>query len=454
MESLAGRRVGILGLARSGQAAGRLALARGARVYASDLADTEATRAAAAELAAQGAEVELGRHDEARLAACDFVVVSPGILPHAPIVQFLRERRRPILSELEFAFRQLRCPVVAITGTNGKTTTTAWTAHLLQAAGLRAPACGNIGRPLAEVALADPPPDVAVVEASSFQLHWTEHFAPRWGAVTNLAPDHLDWHGSFAAYAAAKARLFANADPTCAWVLPGEDAQGRALIGDAVGRRYYVYVTRPLPAAEAGAAWEGEELVLRWEDGRVERLLPRAELPVLGRHNVANALMAALLARLVGASHEVVRQALRSVTPPPHRLERVAERAGVLWIDDSKATNVASTRVALAAMDRPTVLLLGGRPKGEDFRALRDAFGPVREVIAFGEAGPQLAAALEGTVPVTVVPTLRAAVEEARRRARPGEAVLLSPACASFDEFRNYEERGERFAAWVRGEAS
>ena len=450
MEPLAGRTVGIVGLARSGRAAARLALARGARVYASDLADTEATRAVAAELEALGATVELGRHDDARLAACDWVVPSPGIPPHAPVLRALQALGRPILSELEFAFRQLACPVIAITGTNGKTTTTSWTAHLLQGAGLRAPACGNIGLPLSEVALADPAPDLAVVEASSFQLHWTERFAPRWGAVTSLAPDHLDWHGSFEAYVAAKARMFANADPACAWVLPGEDPRARALPGNAPGHRFYVYLERPLPAGEAGAAWDGEELRLRWADGRWETLLPRAELPVLGRHNVANALMAALLACLAGAPLEAVRQGLRTLAPPPHRLQPVATIDGVLWIDDSKATNIAATRVALAAMDRPVVLLLGGRPKGEDFRALRDALGSVREVIAFGEAGPQIATALDGAVPVTVVPALRAAVEEARRRARPGDAVLLAPACASFDEFSSYEERGEKFAAWVR----
>lgn len=444
--SLEGRRLGVLGLARSGLAAARLALARGARVYASDAGDSPAAREAAERVRALGGEAETGRHDLERLARCDEIVLSPGIPPTAPVLRDPALAHVPVVAEVELAFRLLDAPVVGITGTNGKTTVTALVSHLLAEAGMDAPAGGNIGTALSELALRESPPEVAVVEVSSFQLAMTRDFAPRVGVLTNLAPDHLDWYPDVEAYYADKARLFRNATPESAWVLNAEDARARDLPGGAPGRRYYFRVETPPPPGERGGYLAGDgRLVLRM-DGE-EPLVHRDELRILGPHNVANALAAALAARLAGAPVEPVRAGLRTFRAPPHRLQPVAEREGVLWINDSKATNLASTRVAVRSMTRPFVLLLGGRHKGEPYDGLLpDLVGRVRAVVAYGEAGETVRRDLAGRVPVERVDgSFEEAVARAARLARPGDAVLLSPACSSFDMFGDYEERGRRF---------
>jgi UDP-N-acetylmuramoylalanine--D-glutamate ligase len=441
------RRIGVLGLARSGRGASSLALATGAEVYASDAGDTPALREAAAAVRHLGGRAEVGGHDLAELAGCDLLVVSPGIPPAAPVLADPRVRGVPCISELEFAFGKLRSPVIAITGTNGKTTTTALTSHLLEAAGLDAPAAGNIGLALSEVALREEAPDWVVVEASSFQLGGTRDFAPRIGVLTNLAPDHLDRYPSVEAYYADKARLFANAGVESAWVLNGEDPAVLELAGECPGRRYLFRVrSQPAHGEEGGHCTEGGELVLRLH-GREERLIAADELPLLGAHNRANALAAALAARLAGAELEAVRRGLKSFHALSHRLEPVLERHGVLWINDSKATNISSTRVAVEGMTRPTVLLLGGRHKGEPYTELLDVLaGRVRVVVAFGEAGARVESDLGGHLQVELVTGgFEEVVERAAQVARPGDAVLLSPACSSYDMFRDYEERGDRF---------
>jgi UDP-N-acetylmuramoylalanine--D-glutamate ligase len=446
------RRIGILGLARSGRGAAALALAAGAEVYASDAGDTPALRESAAEIRALGGEVELGGHAVAKLVACDLLVISPGIPPTAAILLDPAVRGIPAVSELEFAFGRLRSPVIAITGTNGKTTTTALTAHLLRVAGLDAPAAGNIGLALSEIALLQSAPDWVVVEASSFQLGGTRHFAPRIGVLTNLAPDHLDRYPTVAAYYADKARLFANATAESVWILNGEDAEVQALAGAAPGRRYQFRVrSQPAEGELGGFVAESGDLVLRLEAGETV-LLPGGELPLLGAHNRANALAAALAAILAGAELEAVRQGLRSFRALSHRLEPVLERGGVLWINDSKATNISSTRVALEGMTRPTVLLLGGRHKGEPYSELLPVLRErVRVVLAFGEAAELVASDLGAELPVEkIAGPFEAVVARAAELARPGDAVLLSPACSSYDMFRDYEERGERFRELVQ----
>lgn len=446
---LEGQAVGILGLARSGLAAARLALAQGARVYASDVADTPTTRATAARVRELGGEAETGGHDVARLAACDFMVLSPGIPPDAPVLREPRLADVPVIAEVELAFRFLDAPVVAITGTNGKTTTASLLGHLLQAAGMDAPVGGNIGTALSELALRRPPPELAVVEVSSFQLGGIRTFAPAIGVLTNLAPDHLDRYPDVEAYYADKARLFLNASPASRWVLNGEDPEVLALPDKAPGARYLFRVaSEPEPGERGGYVSAGGWLTLQIEAGRDERLLRGEELQLLGAHNLANALAAAVAARLVGAGAADLAEGLRSFRAPPHRLEPVADRGGVLWINDSKATNVSSTRVALRSMDRPTILLLGGHPKGETYRELLGEMnGRVKLVLAFGEAGEQIERQLTGRVAVERIPgPFEAVVRRAGELARPGDAVLLSPACSSFDMFENYEERGRRFA--------
>jgi UDP-N-acetylmuramoylalanine--D-glutamate ligase len=451
-----GLRVGVLGLGRSGRAATRLLAAAGARVYASDIADTEELHGHARELMGTGADVDLGRHDEERLAGCDLLVVSPGIPPSAPVFASTDVRDKPVISELELAFGFLEAPVIAITGTNGKTTTTAWTGSLLRAAGTKIGVGGNIGRALSELAAErEVEYDWIVAEVSSFQLANIERFKPAVGVLLNLCPDHLDRYADLDRYYADKARLFDNADESSNWVLNGEDEAVRRLIGDRPGTRLYFRTGSGLAAGEEGAYLDGHRLVMRWQ-GREIALIERAELRLLGLHNVANALAAALAARCAGTPLEAIRIGLREFEPLPHRLQPVLEAAGILWINDSKATNVASTRVALKAMERPVVLLLGGKPKGESFAGLlpelRDR---ARAVIAYGQAASQIEKELADRVSlIRVDGGFEKVVGSAAGIAESGDVVLLAPACASFDMFRDYEERGERFMELVRREAT
>ncbi len=446
-----GERIGVLGLARSGVAAAKLALSRGARVYASDVSSSESAQEAARTLAGLGADVETGGHDVTKLAACDRIVLSPGIPPSAPVLRAPELSGVPIVPELEFAYDEYDGPLIAVTGTNGKTTVTALTAHALRAAGFAAEAGGNIGIALSELVLRDPQPEVIVAEVSSFQLGRTHHFAPTVGVLTNLAPDHLDWYATVEDYYADKARLFANATPASRWVLNGEDDAVLELIGDAPGARYLFHGVGVSPRGEQGGYVDADGWLVLRLDGTEERLLPASELRILGPHNVANSLAAALAARLVGADLAGVAQGLRTFTPMQHRLEPVAEIAGVLWVNDSKATNIASASVAIRSLDRPTVLLLGGRHKGEEYSRLIDVMrGRVKTVVAYGEAADRIEAALGGAVPVEIV---RGSFAEVLRRAgelaQPGDAVLLSPACSSYDMFRDYEDRGTQFRRLV-----
>lgn len=452
-KGLAGERIGVLGLARSGLAAARLALARGAEVYASDAGDSLAARTAADQVRALGGDAETGRHDLEKLRRCDRIVLSPGIPPTAGVLRDPAIAGVRVVPELEFAYEQLDCPVICVTGTNGKTTVTSLVAHLLARAGRSAPAGGNIGTALSEIALWQTQPEAVVVEASSFQLGRVERFAPAIGVLTNLAPDHLDWYSSVDEYYADKAKMFSNATPESRWVLNAEDEEALALPGDAAGERYlFRTASEPAPGERGGYLSADGWLTLR-TGAADERLLPASDLKILGPHNVANALAAAVAARLFGARPDAIAAALRDFAALEHRMEPVAERDGVLWVNDSKSTNIASTRVAVRSLDRPLVLLLGGRHKGEPYTELiPDLPGRVRTVIAYGEAGERIESDLSGEVDVVrVTGGFEQVLDAARAAARPGDAVLLSPACSSYDMFANYEERGRRFRDLARG---
>ena len=446
---LDGETIGVLGLARSGVAAARLALARGARVYASDAGTGPAQEQAAARIRGLGGDAETGGHDVAKLAGCTRIVLSPGIPPTAKILAEPAIAHVPVVPEIELAFEQLESRVIGITGTNGKTTVTGLVEHILRAAGRNAAAGGNIGTALSELALRVPQPEIAVVEASSFQLGMIDRFAPEIGVLTNLAPDHLDWYPDLEAYYADKKNLFRNATPASRWVLNAEDERARTLLGDAPGERFYFRVASQPEVGERGGFLDPEGwLTLRMDGVTQEALAPAFEMRILGRHNAANALAAALAARLAGAEAEAIGHALRTFEAPSHRLQPVGERDGVLWINDSKATNIASTRVAVRGMSRPVVLLLGGRHKGEPYtELLPDLGGNVRAVVAYGEAAEIVAKDLAGHVPVERVDgPFEEVIRRARAIAQHGDAILLSPACSSYDMFPNYEERGRRFA--------
>lgn len=452
METLGGRTISIIGLGASGDSAARLALTLGGQVYVSD-ENTDAPAAARGDqLRAIGAATDVGRHDHDRIAASDIVVASPGIPPDAPVLRGLRDRGVRWISEPEFAFRFLRAPLIAITGTNGKTTTAVLTAHLLRAGGFEVGLGGNIGGgygpPASDIAGMDPPPDWAVWELSSFQLAGVDTFDPRVGVVTNLAPDHLDRYDSVSAYYSDKARLFSNSDTESVWVL-ADEPEVVALSEGALGTRL---LFGHEPAGHLDAWVEDGVLVER--NGSIPRhVLPASELPLLGRHNRLNALAALLAARAAGIERRQAAQGLRGAQPLAHRLEPVAEHAGVLWVNDSKATNVAAARSGIESMDRPAVVLLGGKDKGESFAPLRRPLADgARAVVVYGAVRERLARELDGACPIEVTPGgLDLVVHLARQLARPGDVVLLSPACSSFDMFDNYEVRGETFAALARG---
>ena len=434
-----GREVAVVGLGKSGVSAGLLLLDRGVPVYASDVGTSEAHQDWAARLRSAGAEVQLGGHDLARIGRSVAVVVAPGVPPGVPPLTAARAAGVPIHAEVDLGVTELaRTRYVAITGTNGKTTTTSLIAHLLKAIGLRAETAGNIGNPLCDVARQADPPAWLALELSSFQLHDMPHVAPDIGVLTNLAPNHLDRYASLQEYYGDKARLFANARRSSVWVSNADDAAVREMVRSVPGEHLRFSVR------ERADAWydrDGGRLML----GDVTAL-ERGELPLLGEHNVANALTALLVATRLGGTAERMAAGLRTFRSIPHRVEPLREVGGVLWVNDSKSTNVTSTEVAVAAIERPFVLLLGGRHKGEPYTRLAPMLaGRCRAVIAYGEAKPIVVDDLRGKVRVVEAGSFDDVLEKAAAEARPGDAVLLSPACSSYDMFHNYEERGERF---------
>jgi UDP-N-acetylmuramoylalanine--D-glutamate ligase len=453
VKTLEGKKIAVVGLAASGRAAARLALERGGEVHVSDLRTDPAAHAGGAELRRLGADVDLGEHPLARIALAETVVVSPGIPPDAPVLRELSRRDIRWVSEPEFAFRFFDGPLIAVTGTNGKTTTAALVAHLLEEDGQDVALGGNIGEaigpPASELALREEGPDWYVVEMSSFQLAGIDAFRPDIGVMTNLAPDHLDWYSSVESYYADKGKLFRNATADSRWVLNGDDAAVEALAEGVPGSHFYF--TRARDGRPGSFVDEGT-LTLD-VSGTEEPLVPVDALRLLGAHNVENSLAAAVTARLAGAAVESVRRGLTTARSLPHRTEHVGDAGGVQWINDSKATNVAAACTAISSFPGETlIVLLGGKDKGEDFSPL---IGPLARagasVVAFGEAGPRIVGTLEDHVPVELVAgDFESIVRTASERAGPPGTVLLSPACSSFDMFASYEERGERFSEIAR----
>jgi UDP-N-acetylmuramoylalanine--D-glutamate ligase len=399
-------RVLVLGLARSGQAAAAALVARGVHVVAVDRkADLDVGR-----LAAAGVEVHLGREEEPLLGTVDLLVKSPGVPGDAPLVAAARARSVPVWSEVELGYRLLRPrPFAGVTGTKGKTTTTELLGAIFRAAGREAAVGGNVGTPLTSL---DPPPAAWIVcELSSFQLEDVHELALEVAVLLNLEADHLDRHGTFEAYRAAKLRIF-------------ERARHRIV--------------------PRGLGLEGIEF-------SADDPLP-AEPRISGAHNRANAAAATAAARCAGIDDAAIAEALATFAGVPHRLELVRERGGVRWVNDSIATNTFAVRHGVAAYDAPVHLILGGSPKGEDFGPFaRELPASVRSVFLVGAAADELAAALEAAGRAYWrAGTIERAVEEAAAVAVPGDVVLLSPACASYDQFRNFEERGETFRRLVQ----
>ncbi|HVR60646.1 MAG TPA: UDP-N-acetylmuramoyl-L-alanine--D-glutamate ligase [Polyangia bacterium] len=452
---LHGKRVLIVGLGRSGLAAAILCAARGAaEVTVTDRNDADKLGPALAKLPA-GVRRELGGHRLETFVGCDLIVLSPGV-PPIPEIDAARAAGVAITGELELASRFIEAPLVAITGTNGKSTTTTLCGQMLRATGAPTFVGGNLGTPLAEAVgtPASGPRGYCVVEVSSFQLETARAFHPRVAVLLNITPDHLDRYPDMDAYAAAKARIFAAQGPGDFAVVNVDDALVMRAAAGAASRIIGLSTEQPAPnGAGAGAAggWvQGDDLLIRLP-GAPPELYPGTLPALVGRHNQQNALAALLAARLAGCSGAEARRALLEFRPLAHRMELVAESHGVAYYDDSKGTNVGAVVATLKGFPRPVVLIAGGRDKGGDYGPLAAELAKVgRAVVLIGEAADRMAAALPVTLPVQRAASMEQAVALAAHLAQPGDAVVLSPACSSFDMFRNYLHRAEVFRAAVQ----
>lgn len=455
----AGTRVLVVGLGRSGLAAATVLADAGARVVATD---RRTTVSGVERVVDRGVETRVGL-DGADLCGLldevDLVVPSPGVADTSPVLVAAARRGLPVWSEPELGWRLAvhrgTAPrVVGVTGTNGKTSVVELLTAMLQAAGQKAVACGNIGHPFTTAAAEADPDTVMVAELSSFQLRFVRRLRPAVGILTNVAPDHLDWHEDMAGYRAAKARLWVAQRPQDWAVVSAEDGVAAALAARHSPGRHARASTTGVPPVGVGVA--GDQLVARLP-GHAGPLLVVSSLSVTASHQLANVAMAACGAILAGATAEAVGSGARSWRPGPHRLEVVTRADGVTWIDDSKATNPHAAAAALRAYlpddgHRPRVVwIAGGDPKGLDLTALAKELTGVKHAVLLGAAAERLRGMAERAgVATTLASSIEAAVFTAAGLVAPGDVVLLAPACASFDQFRDYAERGQRFAAAVR----
>jgi UDP-N-acetylmuramoylalanine--D-glutamate ligase len=443
---LAGKRVLVVGLARTGVATALFCVARGARVTATEERTAAQLGDVVRQLRDAGCALELGGHRDETFLRHDLIVPSPGVPPTLPAIAAARAARIPVWSEVELAWRYLRGRFVAITGSNGKTTTTALVGHILGRAGLPVIVAGNIGTPLIACVQDSSDATIAVAEVSSFQLELIDSLRPDVAVLLNLTPDHLDRHGSFEAYIRAKARMFENQTERDATVLNADDPQVTPL-APARPRIYWFSRTKRVAS---GAFVRDAQIVFR-SDGQEAALLDRAGIGLRGEHNVENVLAAASVAFLLGLDPAAIAEGVRSFPGVEHRLEFVAEIGGVSFFNDSKATNVDAACKALEAFPGGLFVILGGKDKDGDYTPLAQ---PLRQrarlVLLIGGAAQKIAAHLAGAVALEHAGTLDRAVAMAFAGARPGDTVLLAPACASFDQFENFEHRGRVFKQLVR----
>jgi UDP-N-acetylmuramoylalanine--D-glutamate ligase len=443
---LRGKRVLVVGLARTGVATALYCAARGAVVTATDARTENEIGVEIAKLREAGVTLELGGHQEKTFLAQDLIVPSPGVPADAPLLEVARGKGITIWSEIELAYRFLKGRLIGITGSNGKTTTTSLLEHILKNAGFSTILAGNIGPPLISRVDASTEDTVTVVELSSFQLELIETFRPNIGIFLNLTPDHLDRHHTLEAYGSAKARIFENQTEEDAAVLNADDP---ATTPYAPARPRLYWFSRKQRVAQ-GAYVRGEEIVFR-RDGVEEFVLKRGDIPMMGAHNLENVLAAVVAARIAGAETGAIDKGVRSFAGVEHRLEFVAEIGGVRYYNDSKATNVGATLKALDAFPGRILVILGGKDKGSDYTVLQK---PLREktilALLVGAAAEKIEKQIAGSVAIEHAGNIERAVEIASHAARPGDVVVLAPACASFDQFQNYEHRGRVFKELVR----
>jgi UDP-N-acetylmuramoylalanine--D-glutamate ligase len=443
---LKNKRVLVVGLARTGVATALFCARRGAVVTATESRTQADLAESVAKLREAGVNLELGGHQEKTFLQQDLIVPSPGVPADFPLLLAARGAGATIWSEIELAYHFLHGTLIGITGSNGKTTTTALVGHILRTAGFPTVIAGNIGTPLLSGVEDSKRNAITVVELSSFQLELIETFRPNIGLFLNLTPDHLDRHRSMEIYGAAKARIFENQTEEDVAILNADDP---AVTSYAPARPRLYWFSRKQRVAQ-GAYLHGDDIVFR-DEGSQETILTRGEIPLVGAHNLENVLAAVVATRLAGATAPSVAKGIRSFPGVEHRLEFVAEINAVRYYNDSKATNVDATLKALDAFPGRILIVLGGKDKGSDYTVLQK---PLREkailALLIGAASETIEKQISGSVAIERAGTLEQAVEIASRAARPGDVVLLAPACASFDQFEDYEHRGRVFKDLVR----
>ncbi|MFZ3215499.1 MAG: UDP-N-acetylmuramoyl-L-alanine--D-glutamate ligase [Candidatus Acidiferrales bacterium] len=438
---LAGKRVLVVGLARTGVVTSLFSAGYGAVVTATDERPESELATSAAQLRAAGVALELGGHLAASFLEQDLIVVSPGVPAKLPPLELARARGIPVWSEIELAWRFLRGKLVAITGSNGKTTTTALVAHILQTSNIPTLVGGNIGTPLLALVETSTDQAVTVAEISSFQLETIDKFRPEIGVLLNLTPDHLDRHGTFEEYARAKVRMFENQLERDMAVLNADDPE----ITKRMPTKPHIFWFSRQKRVATGAFLRDNEIIFRHE-GAETPLARRDQIPLRGEHNVENVLAACAAAYLAGATPAAIASGVKSFRGVEHRLEFAGEISGVQFYNDSKATNVDAALKALEAFPGPLLVILGGKDKGSPYTPLRELLHErARVALLIGEAAPKIAADLEGAVAIRQAGTLEQALQLALEAAQPGDTVLLAPACSSFDQFENYEQRGRAF---------
>ena len=432
------RSILVVGLGTSGYSTSAALARQGANVRATDSSDSPEVLERAARLRTLGVDVETGGHDLGRLDA-DVAVVSPGIPPDAPIVRALTEKNIKIVSEIELAYELARCDFLAVTGTNGKTTTTSLLAGMLAEGGVSTAAAGNIGWPLIDAIDSVDESGAIAVEVSSFQLTGIERFRPRIAVLLNVSEDHMDWHGSLPAYAEAKARIAMNQRGDDVFVYNIDDQRVVEIARSAPARKVGFSAFRAPEGSFGGGVSDGYVV---W---RKTKILPIEDVPLPGRAGLEDTVAAATAALEYGIDHAACARAIRGFTPLAHRLEVVAVANGITYIDDSKATNPHATLTAVQGMS-DVVLIAGGRSKGIDLRSLKETVPPVNAVVAIGEAQTEIEEVFSGLVPTHRANSMQDAVTKASGLVVAGGSVLLSPACASLDMYESYARRGEAFA--------
>jgi len=442
-----GKKVSVFGMARSGLAVARLLVKNGAFVFLTDTKEEEELKLETEELRRLNIDFDTGFHSQKALDHKDFIVLSPGISSDIPVLKRAQEVGLPLFSEIEVAFWLCPAQIVGITGSNGKTTTSTLVGEILKQDGRECQVAGNIGTPFSSVVETVSSQGTIVLELSSFQLENIEEFKPKAAGLLNISPDHLDRYPDLESYSEAKFKIFENQTPEDFAILNMDDDYSKKIKDHCKGQIIFFSILKEL---EQGSFLKDGELLIRL-DGKTEKILDVSELGIKGLHNLSNAACACAVSSVLGIKKDSIQQALKSFKGVEHRLEQVKIISGVKFINDSKATNVRSVWYALDSVPEPILLIAGGRDKGGDFTQLREmAKEKLKGLILIGEAKEKIDKAIGDLVKSIKVDNLEEAVKKAYEMASPGDCVLLSPGCASFDMFENYEHRGKVFKSTVR----